>query len=129
MIKVSRTPDRNGAEEWGTYNDFLDFSIIDNIEILNNNADFVTTNSCSGHGGCPYVCMIFKNAEIRNKYLKISNEFGVFAQKSDAYRMSFFDSDDPEMKIYEEWGFGFRKDEVTAWSAKLFWKRIMLIFR
>ena len=124
LITISRKAKRNEEEDDG---DLLDKSIIPHIEILNNNPDFVITGSCSGHGGDPYFSVIFKDSNSRDSYLKKVRAAKIDSQKSEDYRMTFFEDNYPADKISEEWTFGYKR-KVSDKKIKEFFKLIIWIF-
>ena len=117
FIKASRKR-RHKKEE--VVDDYLDYSIINLIEKINLNPDIATTGSCSGHSGYPFISLVFKNATVRDIYLKKFKKAGYTIGKSDDLRMTFFDSWYPKLVIHEEWDVQY-KIKVSKKSVKKFW--------
>jgi|GEM_PF-5930232 len=83
-------------EYWG---DYIDQSIISNIETINKNPDLATTGSCSGHDGHPFIALVFKDKSVRNKYLRLLKRKGYKYKKTAGLRMEWL----KKWQVSEEW--------------------------
>jgi hypothetical protein len=123
LILKSRELPRTGRPE---ESDYIDVEIIDQVLKVGGNALLVTTGSCSGHDGYPFLSVVFKDERARNYYCRKARAAGISAVNSDAFRLEFFEQD-PRLRVKEEWNFGFFRKCSQAQSER-FWKTIVSLF-
>ena len=124
LLLKSRDLKRKGRPE---ESDFIDEDVIDSVARINVNPLLVTTGSCSGHDGHPFLSVVFKDEKSRNYYCRKVRAAGASAIKSNDFRLDYFTGQEPTLAVKEEWNFGFRS-ECSKAAAKKFWKTLVEIF-
>jgi len=103
--------------------DYIDWTIIPFIEKINENPRLVTTGSCSGHNGYPFIVLVFADAKAKNHYVYALRKLGLSVVKSDAFRLSYFVLNFPTTNITEEYFAGYRRKLTLDESRKL-WQEL-----
>lgn len=117
LVKMSKAYYKRHPKQEDAY-DWIDQSIIPNIEDISTNPDFAVTGSCSGHdAGVPFISIVFKNAQARDKYLPLLMAIPKAGKrKSKAGRLQFF-KQYPEWNVKEEWMVGAPIDGKKFWKS------------
>lgn len=102
--------------------DFIDRSIIPNLEQIQKNPNIITTSSCSGgkHSAYPYLSFVIVKDKEGKNYLNQFKKKGYRVMRSSNYRMGFFKDNFPECHITNEWEIG-TKEPVSPQKAKAIW--------
>ena len=103
--------------------DYIDWTIIPFIERINENPRLVTTGSCSGHNGYPFIGLVFNDDKAKNHYVYALRKLGLSVFKSDEFRLSYFDVNFPTANITEEYFAGPRRKLTRDESRKL-WQEL-----
>ncbi len=101
--------------------DFIDQEIQDALARINTNPLLVTTGSCSGHDGMPFVSVVFKNEKARDYYVRKFRRLGFAAVKSNDFRLDYYTQYKDGRRVKEEWNF-FKRNKCNNAQAKKYWE-------
>lgn len=127
LIKKSKEADYQGREDCG---DYLDVSVIGDVERINQNPEVATTGSCSGENhteypgyqGHVFVAVVFRDEDVAKRYLDKLRGEGFVVEPSDEIRMGWFRKYHPKVK--REWNVSIDEGQKPrqAWDK---WTQIL----
>jgi len=106
--------------------DFIDISVVDKVGKINKNPFLVTTGSCSGHDGNPFISVVFVNDKARDHYVSLMEKAGFDTAYSGKFRLSFF-THNFVTKVHEEVSFGKKWTVVSESGAKRAWRTFVRV--
>jgi hypothetical protein len=106
--------------------DFIDVSIADDVKKINTNPLLVTTGSCSGHDGIPFISVVFLNDRARDHYVALMEKEGFDTAYSGKYRLGFF-AHNFRTRVVEEVSFGKKRVAVSEKGSKRAWKAFVRV--
>lgn len=119
---ASELLDESEKEHLTGDSDYIDHAVIGHVRKINENENLVTTGSCSGHGGNPFISVVFKDDVKRDYYVARMREAGFDVQVSSPYRMNFFKMNF-KTPVHEEVSFGNAREVTSARGSRAAWEK------